>query len=396
MKTGQATLPLHGGQCPAWLFKHMKTLGSAIVEVIVEDFGAEEVLKRLSNPYWFQALGCLLGFDWHSSGLTTTVCGALKAGLQEIGPGAGIFFTGGKGRTARNTPLEIQTLAEKYSLKCNPDELIFSSKMSAKIDNAAVQDSYQIYHHCFIFLSSGSWAVIQQGMNTNTRMARRYHWLGSTINDFCCEPHTAICCDQTSETLNMVSEENKSLRTMSCSIARDIPLTTLSEIESIQNTIPELQLPCYHPIPRTSYLNKALYAAYEAQPENFEQLLNITGVGPSTLRALCLVAEIAYGAQASFQDPCKYSFAHGGKDGFPFPVNEQDMHHSYLTLKRALKKAKLGQRESLNALKRLSQWYQYSSEPIATPFSPPLDNLHFAKRSGIQSPPILKQPKLFY
>ncbi len=394
MKTGQATLPLHGGQCPAWLFQHMKALGAAMVEVIDEDFGTEEVLNRLSNPYWFQALGCLLGFDWHSSGLTTTLCGALKAGLAGLGPQAGLYFTGGKGRTARNTPLEIQTLAEKYPLSCDPGELIYSSRMSAKIDSSAVQDSYQIYHHSFIFSASGSWAVIQQGMNTDTRMARRYHWLSSNLNEFCCEPHAAICCDQTNVTLNMVSEDNTSLRALSCSIARETPLKIISEIESIQSSAPELHLPCYHPIPRTSYLNKALYAAYEAQPEDFEHLLNVKGVGPSTLRALCLVAEVAYGAEASFQDPCKYSFAHGGKDGFPFPVNEQDIHHSYLTLKRALKKAKCGKREGLDALKRLSKWYQHSSNPLVTPSAVTLDNQHFAKRSK-KSPVVLEQPNLF-
>lgn len=357
MRTGTANLPLHGGKCPAWLFTHMKALSAAIVEVIIEDAGSEEVLKRLSDPYWFQALGCVVGFDWHSSGLTTTVCGALKEGLTEIGPRAGLFFAGGKGRVARNTPVEISAIAEKYPVAVNADELIYASKMSAKVDSAAVQDGYQIYHHFFVFTDKGEWSVIQQGMNEDVRQARRYHWLSSAVNDFTEEPQAAICCDKVMESLNLVSRENGILRDSSTEMINSSPEKLLRELKSLENHKQDLCLPRSHAIPRTSYLNKAIYAAYEEQAENFEQLLQVSGVGAGTLRALCLVAEVAYGVKPSLTDPVRYSFAHGGKDGFPFPVNEQDIENSYTTLNRALHKARMGKMEQLEALKKLAAWH---------------------------------------
>ncbi|MGI5921096.1 MAG: DUF763 domain-containing protein [Syntrophomonadaceae bacterium] len=373
MRTGSADLPLHGGKCPAWLFVHMKALSAAIIEVIIEDAGVETVLDRLSNPYWFQALGCVVGFDWHSSGVTTTVCGALKEGLTHLGPEAGLFIAGGKGRVARNTPQEIEHLADKYSLSINPEEMIYASKMSAKVDSAAVQDGYQIYHHCFIFTDSGKWAVIQQGMNENVRQARRYHWLSSSMNNFTVEPQAAICCDRRESALNLVSKDNTAVRQVSCELLQMPPQKIVGEIEKIQSTCSNLNLPRGHAIPRTAYLNKSLYAAYEEHPKDFEQLLRIKGVGPSTLRALCLVAEVAFGVKASYDDPVRYSFAHGGKDGFPFPVNETDIENSYTILKRALRRARAGHHEQLQALKNLSRWH---SEAVAgsrcTPYPVPI------------------------
>ncbi|HPF43710.1 MAG TPA: DUF763 domain-containing protein [Syntrophomonadaceae bacterium] len=355
MRTGTADLPLHGGKCPAWLFVHMKALCAAIVEVIIEDQGTEEVLKRLSDPYWFQALGCVAGFDWHSSGVTTTVCGALKEGLAEIGPRAGLFITGGKGRVARGTPEEIMRQADKFPLAVDADRLVYASKMSAKVDSAAVQDGYQIYHHCFVFTDNGRWAVIQQGMNEDSLQARRYHWLSSAMTDFTVEPQNAICCNGTGETLNLVSEANQLLNRTSCEIARTHPDKLLREIVKIQGQ--RLQLPRCHEIPRTAYLNKSLYAAYDRQPQNFEQLLQIPGIGPGTLRALCLAAEVAFGVEASYQDPVRYSFAHGGKDGFPFPVNQADIENSYQVLNRALRRSRAGHGEQLQALKNLAKWH---------------------------------------
>lgn len=357
MRTGSADLPLHGGKCPAWLFKHMKALSAAIIEVIIEEFGVETVLERISNPYWFQALGCVVGFDWHSSGVTTTVCGALKEGLAEIGPEAGLFITGGKGKTARNTPNEINSLADKYPLAAEPENLIYASKMAAKIDSAAVQDGYQIYHHCFVFTRSGQWAVIQQGLNDSAGQARRYHWLSDKLTDFTCEPQAAICCDSVNQTLNLVSEPNTQIRNASCELLQEKPQRLLMQIEKAREYQTRLVLPRGHSIPRTAYLNKALYTAYEQQPQNFEQLLQLEGVGAGTLRALCLAAEVAYGVKASFEDPVRYSFAHGGKDGIPFPVNEADIENSYSVLNRALRKARTGQREQLQALRNLSRWH---------------------------------------
>lgn len=357
MRTGTADLPLHGGKCPAWLFVHMKALSAAIIEVIIEDAGAEAVLKRLSNPYWFQALGCVIGFDWHSSGVTTTVCGAIKEGLAGLGPEAGLFVTGGKGKVARNTPQEIERFIDKHSLSINPKEMVYASKMAAKVDSAAVQDGYQIYHHCFIFTSSGQWAVIQQGMNDCERQARRYHWLSSEMNDFTCEPQAAICCDSRGSVLNLVSNNNNLMRQTSCDILKIPPEKVVGEIEKIKNSYHTLKLPRGHAIPRTSYLNKSLRTAYEQHPSDFEQLLRIQGVGPSTLRALCLVAEVAFGVKASYSDPVRYSFAHGGKDGFPFPVNEADIENSYTILRKALRRARAGHNEQLQALKNLSRWH---------------------------------------
>ncbi|SHG83838.1 hypothetical protein SAMN02745221_01087 [Thermosyntropha lipolytica DSM 11003] len=370
MKTGTADLPLHSGKCPAWLFEHMKKLSAAIIEVILEEKGREEVLYRLSHPYWFQALGCVVGFDWHSSGLTTTLCGAIKEGLSPLASKTGIFFAGGKGKTAVNTPQEINTIAEKNHLEINPENLIYASKMAAKVDNAAVQDGYQIYHHFFVFTQEGNWAVIQQGMNEDAKQARRYHWLSLNLKDFTNEPHTAICCNHKNQALNLVAKENYALRTASTELAQSKPEKILKELKLIEKDLIRLKLPFCHYIPNTRYLNKSLQTVYEKSPHTFEELLAIPGAGPGTIRALCLVAEVAYGIKASFEDPVRYSFAHGGKDGFPFPVNEADLEHSYQTLRRALKKAKAGNHETLQGLKRLAIWHAEMVNIKATPKVP--------------------------
>ena len=388
MRTGVANLPLHGGKCPAWLFKHMKALSAAIIEVILEDFGTEEVLRRLSDPYWFQALGCVVGFDWHSSGVTTTLCGALKEGLADMGPQAGLFLVGGKGRVARRTPLEIADLADRYPLSSPAEDLIYASRMAAKVDSSAVQDGYQIYHHFFVFTQQGNWAVIQQGMREDLRQARRYHWLSSRVEDFVIEPQAAICCDNAHDTLNLVSNQNNEVRSISAQLACMSPDRLLSELAAI-HSCSQLSLPRQHSIPRTNYLNRSLQAAYELQPQDFETLLGVSGVGPVTLRALCLVAEIAYGVQPSYSDPVRYAFAHGGKDGFPFPVQEDDIRNSYATLRRALKKARLGHREQLNALQKLANWH---AQAVTTPATPvfqekPLPDPLLA--------PVVQQPTLF-
>ena len=387
MRTGTAHLPLHGGKCPTWLFEHMKALSAAIVEVILEDFGVDEVLKRLANPYWFQALGCVIGFDWHSSGVTTTVCGALKEGLADIGPQAGLFLAGGKGRAARRTPLEIADFAERYPIRGQADDLIYASRMAAKVDSSAVQDGYQIYHHFFVFSQEGNWAVIQQGMREDLRQARRYHWLGSQVEEFTEEPQAAICCDYTHNTLNLVSGQNNEVRSLSVQLACLPPKQLLSELSTIQACF-HLCLPRQHSIPNTGYLNRSLHAAYEQQPGDFETLLGVKGVGPATLRALCLVAEVAFGVQPSFADPVRYSFAHGGKDGFPFPVQEDDIKNSYTTLRRAVKKARLGHREELNALRKLARWH---AEAVTAPATP----LCQEEAPPMPVSPALHQPTLF-
>lgn len=367
MKSGTANLPLHGGQCPAWLFIHMKKLCQAIVEVIIEEYGIGEVLKRLADPFWFQALGCVVGFDWHSSGVTTTVCGALKEGLQGVGPEAGLFFAGGKGRTARRTPDEIRSLADRYPVAVDAEQLVIASKLAAKVDNAAVQDGFQIYHHFFVFDQSGRWVVIQQGMNEALKAARRYHWLSTTIQCFTQEPQAAVCSDTVVDTLNLVSADNQTLNRLCTEISCQAPEHLLREFKSILCSSPSVDLPRQHEIPSTAYLDKALRAAYEQQPTSFKQLLQVPGVGASTLRALCLVAEVAYGTRPSYADPVRYAFAHGGKDGFPFPVNQEDIHNSFQTLHRAVLKARQGRREQLQALRNLASWHSEMVTVRATP-----------------------------
>lgn len=388
MRTGTADLPLHGGKCPAWLFTHMKALSAAIVEVIIEDAGPVEVLRRLSDPYWFQALGCVVGFDWHSSGVTTTVCGALKEGLAELGPRAGLFVAGGKGKVSRHTPVEIQTWADKYPLACNAEDLVYASKMSAKVDSAAVQDGYQLYHHCFVFTAQGEWTVIQQGMNEDSRQARRYHWLSSSMENYTLEPQAAVCCDHAAETLNLVSAPNQFLARTSCEILRTPPAELIRELDRINKYARSLQMPARHTIPRTSFLNKSLMAAYEQQPQNFEQLLQTNGVGPGTLRALCLVAEVAYGVKPSFADPVRYSFAHGGKDGFPFPVNEADIENSYNILNKALRRSRAGQNDQLKALKNLARWHSEAISASLYGCTPTI-----SRPAGFSDQPIAKQPQ---
>ena len=232
--------------------------------------------------------------------------------------------------------------------------------MSAKVDSAAVQDGFQIYHHCFVFTTNGQWAVIQQGMNEDTAQARRYHWLSTAMEKYTLAPQATICCDRSAVTLNLVAPDNQLLNRTSCEIAQVAPEKLLQEIARISEHARSLRMPRQHSIPRTSYLNKSLRATYEQQPQSFEQLLNISGVGPGTLRALCLVAEVAFGVEASYADPVRYSFAHGGKDGFPFPVNEADIENSYHVLNKALRKSRAGQREQLQALNNLAKWHNES------------------------------------
>ena len=354
MKTGIANLPLHYGKAPSWLFQRMKRLAREITLVIIDEFGPEEMLRKLSDPFWFQAFGCILGFDWHSSGLTTTVCGALKEGTRGIEKDIGLFVAGGKGKFSRQTPHQIEEYGNALSL--DPQPLVYASRMSAKVDSAAVQDGYQLYHHTFIFTSDGHWTVIQQGMNETNRYARRYHWLSDTVQDFVCEPHQAVCCDQRGEALNLVAQESKETRKASTIIACENPDRTASELKKIRG----LHLPKHHEILvrdiNPERLNKILIKTHEKQPDNFEHLLGIEGVGPKTVRSLSLISELIYGAKPSFRDPARFSFAHGGKDGHPYPVDRNNYDLSIEILRKGIRSAKLGEREKIEALKRLSSF----------------------------------------
>jgi hypothetical protein len=365
MRTGIANLPLHYGRVPSWLFGRMKTLAAKISIVIVREHGTEELLRRLSDPFWFQAFGCALGFDWHSSGLTTTTLGALKEGLRDISHELGIFVCGGKGGTSRKTPREIDDIGSRRLVKADPVRLIYASKMSAKVDSAALQDGYQLYHHTFIFDREGKWVVVQQGMNVEARWARRYHWLGDQVKDFVCEPHNAICCDHTSRVLNMVAKESEPCREMSAHLAREHPEAVVDEFEKVKR----LDLSGNHPVSlgdiRSENLRKVLEKTYEKMPGGFEALLATEGVGPKTIRALSLISELAYGKPPSFRDPVRFSFAHGGKDGHPYPVNRKGYDLSIKILKDAVDLSKAGRTEKLDALKRLNDFNMRGTPPDA-------------------------------
>jgi hypothetical protein len=330
----------------------MTRLSREISIAIVGDFGPEEMLRRLSDPYWFQGLGCVLGFDWHSSGVTTTVCGALKEATRGLESELGIYVAGGKGKTSRQTPAQITQHAERTST--DPGPLIYSSKMAAKVDSCAVQDGYQLYHHTFVFTTRGDWAVIQQGMNEQSRYARRYHWLSLDVRDFVCEPHSAICSDGRDSALNMVAAESEGARDVSTRIAGEQrPENTVRELEYLKS----LDLPSRHHIDlqdlHPERLEKIFLSTYDRQPESFEGLLSLQGVGPKTIRALSLISELVWGVPPSFDDPARYSFAHGGKDGIPYPVDRKTYDRTTDLLARAIRKAKLGNREEVEALKRL-------------------------------------------
>jgi len=351
-RTGIANLPLHYGKVPPWLFGRMVKLAREITIAIVTDSGSEEMLRRLSHPYWFQAFGCILGYDWHSSGVTTTLCGALKEGLKGLETDLGLFITGGKGRTSRRTPSEIEGWGNSISL--DPAPLVYASRMSAKVDSSAVQDGYQLYHHTFLFTKSGSWTVIQQGMNEATRYARRYHWLGEAVTDFVNEPHSAILSEARGQALNLVANESDRARTTITEIATsEKPENILADLKRLKT----LDLPAHHYLSTSDLhpdsLSRILLSTYDRQPNDFEQLLGLRGVGPKTIRALSLISELVHGVAPSYRDPARYSFAHGGKDGIPYPVDKKTYDQSIELLAKAIHKTKLGLEEKKEAMGRL-------------------------------------------
>ena len=354
-RTGIANLPLHYGKAPRWLFDRMTRLAREITIAIITEFGPEELLHRLSDPFWFQAFGCVLGYDWHSSGVTTTVCGALKEGIKGLETDLGIFVAGGKGKTSRKTPSEIEGL--RHLLKSDASSLVYASRMAAKVDNSALQDGYQLYHHTFIFTKYGSWSVVQQGMNAGNHYARRYHWLGENVIDFVCEPHSAICSQTRGETLNLVAAESDPARDTITQIANEEkPEKLISQLKRLKT----LDLPSRHHLSlldiHPDRLQKTLLISYEHQPENFESLLSLEGVGPKTLRALGLISELIYDVPVSLRDPARYSFAHGGKDGHPYPVDRKTYDRSIEVLHKALERAKVGDEEKIAAIRRLRAW----------------------------------------
>lgn len=366
-KAGTADLPLHRGKCPRWLFKRMGRLVGAISDVIIYEYGQAELLTRLSDPYFFQSLGCAVGFDWHSSGLTTTLTGALKEALDP--EQHGIQVTGGKGKAATKAPSEIKTTP--FNLKTKEMAgLQKSTRLSGKVDSNCVQDDYNLYHHSFIFSENGDWAVIQQGLNPNSKYARRYHWISDDIKEqgnYIEEPQSAICAQsKENEVLDLTSNQSEETRQISLDLVKDNP-NHIKQFFSPkgQKTLldytgdrVELEMPPHHDIKSVDISKRSvknLKKAYELQPEDYEELVALQGIGSKSLRALALISELVYGSQSSWKDPAKYAYAHGGKDGVPYPVNRDTYEKSVNNLKTALEKAEVGKKDKLKSIKRLKK-----------------------------------------
>lgn len=333
----------------------MRLMAREITLAIVSERGPEEVLRRLSDPAWFQAFGAVLGFDWHSSGVTTTVCGALKEGLRGLEHESGLIVSGGKGGVSRKTPEEIESAAASGALLVEPQGLVYASRMTAKVDSSGLQDGYQIYHHSFLSTRHGSWAVIQQGMNGLNRKARRYHWLSDSVASYVVEPHKAIASQAPgTDVLNMVARESVPAQKVVTELSREPPDRILTALHRVK----QLSMPARHAVElrdiRPENLQKVFLSTYDRQAESFETLLGLPGVGPKTIRALTLIAELVYDTTASRTDPALFSYAHGGKDGFPYPVDREMYDRNIETLRTAVTQAKLGRTERLHALRRLA------------------------------------------
>ncbi|MFH1102107.1 MAG: DUF763 domain-containing protein [Methanobacteriota archaeon] len=364
VRTGVAHLPLHPGKAPRWLFKRMVALSKEITEVLIFEYGTDEFLRRISDPFWFQALSCVLGYDYHSSGTTTVTCGALKEALNP--ENIGIMIAGGKGKASRNTLSEIEQYGKRYNLSTSMiQELQYSSRMAAKIDNAAVQDGYNLYHHVLVFSENKKWAVIQQGMNNETSYARRYHWCSDQVESFVCEPHNAIIGENRQKhVLDMTAKQSRSTQEVSVDLVNDNPihlrrdwaeLTRHKNQKTLENWItPEhtTQPLSSLDMPRTINWQK-MREIYDVHPTTYEEFLSMKGVGPNTVRALALISDLVYGERPSWEDPIRFTFAHGGKDGVPHPVDLPTYKYSIEVLEDAVQQAKIGDREKLDAVKRL-------------------------------------------
>lgn len=408
--TGHADLPLHYGTVPRWLADRMMVLGTLIVESLIQNYGKKEVLRRMSDPLWFQSLGSVMGMDWHSSGITTSVMYALKRGINPRAKELGLYICGGRGKYSRRTPEELLALAESSGL--NGDDLVRSSRLCAKVDNTAVQDGFQLYQHNFILSSEGDWAVVQQGMNENSKTARRYQWCSANIKSFVEEPHTAVTGENQGEILNLTDKNASGTRSSIMDFTKETPDRVIHEIKKIaepdssfsvgfggsskvvakksdsssaqgllfpefaDSSSPEkikleineneiihsernIILSRHHEVRQEDVdlkrLGAVLATAYESQPQNFESLLLTPGLGPRTLQSLTLVSEVIHGTPSRFSDPARFSFAHGGKDGHPFPVPLKVYDESIRVLKDSIEKSRLGYNDKSECLRRLHQ-----------------------------------------
>ena len=348
-RSGSADLPLHYGHIPQWLYERMSKLGLAVFEVILADYGKTEVIRRMSDPFWFQSLGAVMGMDWHSSGVTTSVMGALKRVINPKSKELGIYIAGGKGKFSKETPNELLKIAHLTGL--NGNELVKASKLSAKVDNTAIQDGYQLYSHNFILNDEGSWSVVQQGMSGKDKTARRYHWHSENLKSFVDEPHSGICGKNQGIILDLTAKSAVENRNGIIEISHETPEKIMKEVSLI--------LPAHHDVQASDVNLKRLGAMLamtrEMQPENFEDLLLLKGVGPRTMQSLALVSEVIHGAPSRFQDPARFSFAHGGKDGHPFPVPTKIYDETLDILRTGIEKSKLGNSDKMQAFKKLHE-----------------------------------------
>jgi uncharacterized protein len=349
-RSGTADLPLHRGRVPSWLANRMTELGTAIAEHVVLEYGASDFLTRLSDPFWFQAYGAVMGMDWHSSGITTSVLGALKRGLNPRFADLGLMVCGGRGRHSIRTPDELRSFGIRTGLDGNA--LAQTSRLTARIDNNAVADGFQLYLHSFVITRSGEWCVVQQGMNSENRKARRYHWHSATVRDFVSDPHTAIVGKPQGEILNLVDARAGRAQQALLTIAREPVEATLDEAR-------KLTMPAHHDVRAKDIdlkrLGAVLAIAHVQEFRNFASLLLLEGLGPRTLQSLALIAEVVHGAPSRFADPARFSFAHGGKDGHPFPVPLKTYDESLAVLRRSLEAARLGHTEKVEGFKRLDR-----------------------------------------
>jgi hypothetical protein len=368
IRKGFAELPLHGGKCPPWLFKRMVELSRGISKVLIEEKGVNCFLERMSDSFWFQSLGCVLGYDFHSSGLTTTVGGALKEALNK--EDLGVLIAGGKGKVARKTPQEVVKLGESIQMgQTEIDNLIYSSKLAAKVDNSVLQDGYNLYHHIIIFTEGGRWAVIQQGMDLTSKSARRYHWLSEHVKSFVKDPHDSVISSlKRAKVLDMSSQKSEDAQKTSIDLVN-------GGIEHLRNDWEELKRPAYQKsLDEWSGIQRrvdrqnldflqmpqkvnwaAIKELYDFQPKDYEELVSTKGIGPSTIRALALVSDLIYGSKPSWKDPVKFAFTVGGKDGVPYPVDRKAMSETTAILEEGIEASKVGNREKLIALEKLRQ-----------------------------------------
>lgn len=360
-KKGTADLPLHYGKVPAWLSDRMALLGGAIAEAVILEYGRHVFLERISDPFWFQSLGCVLGMDWHSSGITTSVMGALKRSLNERSGELGVFICGGRGKYSRQTPDELLRIGDRTGIDAG--RMIYNSRLTAKVDNTAIQDGFPLYLHNFIVTREGEWAVIQQGMNTGEHTARRYHWHSASMSSFLETPHTSVYGKSQGRILNLTDKKAAPAKQAILEIARENPERTMQEFK-------KLVMPRHHEVTLKEVHQKRLGAvlaiAHHQPPQDMESLLLLNGIGPRTIQSLVLVSEVIYGTPSRFDDPARFSFAHGGKDGHPFPVPTKVYDEAIAVLDKALQRARLNKQDKMNAFKKLTKAAQQMEQQFHT------------------------------